>query len=326
MRNFASIVRGLSLAFALPCLISLCDVSAYAQSVIATIPATQPSNVAVNPAIGYAYVGDGSAIAVISEKTNTIVDTIPLGSSGAVYEVAADTRTGRVYACDGSNLYVINGHTNTLIDTLSIPASFIAINERTETLYASDFNQTVYVVNESTGTVTTTIAVYEALQLAVNPATNRIYIAAANPNQGEVTVIDGSTNQVITNIDISGSNFTALVAVDPLHNLVYATDENNTGDPNGVVAVISGATNTVTDNIVVPGEPTQIAVNPVSRLLYVANGTLNEVQIINGATNQLTPTTIPVGQEPTYATLDRSHSLLYVTNSFSETVSVIRTQ
>lgn len=326
MRNFALRPRGFSLAFALPCLLGLCAVSAGAQSVIATIPATQPSNVAVNPAAGYAYVGDGGAIAVINESTNTIIDTIDLGISGGVYQVVADYKTGRVYACDGSEIFVIDGHSNSIIDTLSVPAAFLAINDKTNTLYASDFNQTVYVINGANDTVTTTIAVYEALQLAVNPVTNRIYIAAANPNSGEVTVIDGNTNQVVTNIEISGSDFTAFVDIDPVHNLVYATDVNTTGSPNGVVAVINGATDSVTSTIVVPGEPTQIAVNPFTRLLYVANETLNEVQVINGATNQLTSTTIPVGQEPSYATLDVYHGLLYVTNLFSESVSVINTR
>jgi len=324
MRNLASRVRGFSLAIALPCLFGLCAVSAGAQSVVATIPVTQPSNVAVDPALGYAYVGNSSGVAVISERTKTVVDDINLGVD--VWQVVADYKTGRVYACDDNNIFVIDANTNSVIDTLDVPAAFIAINDRTNTLYASDFNQTVYVINAANDTVTTTITVYEALQLAVNPATNRVYIAAANPNSGEVTVIDGNTNQVVANIDISGSEFTALVAVDSKHNLIYATDENNTGGPNGVVAVIDGATDSVTDTIVVPGAPTQIAVDPFTRLLYVANQTLNEVQIINGATNQLTSTTIPVGQEPTYATLDPYHNLLYVTNTFSESVSVINTR
>jgi len=324
MSNLASRVRGFSLAIALPCLFGLCAVSASAQSVVATIPVTQPSNVAVDPALGYAYVGNSSGVAVISERTKTVVDDINLGVD--VWQVVADYKTGRVYACDDNNIFVIDANTNSVIDTLDVPAAFIAINDRTNTLYASDFNQTVYVINAASDTLTTTITVYEALQLAVNPATNRVYIAANNPIQGEVTVIDGNTNQVVTNIDISGSDFTNFVSVDPVHNLIYATDVNSTGSPNGVVAVISGATDTVTATITVPGEPQQIAVDPATRLLYVANETLNEVQVINAATNQLTTTTIPVGQEPYNTTLDLYHSLLYVTNLYSESVSVINTR
>jgi len=326
MRIFPAPARKLFLAIAFPCLFGLCADSACAQSVIATIPVTQPAQSAVNPALGYAYVGDGSSIAIISESTNSIVSTIDVGASEGIWAIVADYKTGRVYACGGSQIWVIDGHTNTLIDTLSVPAAWLAINVRTDTIYASDFNQTVYVINGATNTVTTTITVYEALQLAVNPVTNRIYIAANNPNQGEVTVIDGSTNQVVTNIDISGSDFTNFVSVDPLRNLVYATDVNSTGSPNGVVAVINGATNTVTTTITVPGEPQQIAVDPVTRLLYLPNMTLNEVQVIDGRTNQLTSTTIPVGQSPYWATLDPYHKLLYVTNLFSESVSVINTR
>lgn len=326
MRNFASLARGFSLAIALPCLLGLCAEFASAQSVIATIPVTQPSQSAVNPVLGYAYVGDGGSIAVISESTNTIVTTIDVGAEEGVWSIVADYRTGRVYACGGSQIWVIDGHTNTLTETLSVPAAWLAINQKTDTIYASDFNQTVYVINGASDAVTTTITVPYALQLAVNPATNRIYIADAMPSEGEVTVIDGNTNQVVTNIEIPGSDFTSFVDIDPLRNLVYATDANPTGSANGVVAVISGATDSVTTTIAVPGEPSQIAVNPVTRLLYVANETLNEVQIINGATNQLTSTTIPVGQEPGWATLDPYHNLLYITNLFSESLSVINTR
>jgi YVTN family beta-propeller protein len=306
------------------CLFFTGSASARAQHVIATVPVDQASQIALNPATGYAFVAAGDGVAVIRESTNTLVRTIP--TSGGVYAVAANFLTGRLYAANGNALYVIDTNTDTVVSNLPIPVSFLAVNVATNTIYAGDFNQTVYVVNGATNTVTTTITVPEALQMAVNPATNRIYIAAANPIFGEVTVVDGVTNQVITNVTIPGSTNTIFTAVDLVRNLIYAGDSNSTGSPNGVVAVINGATNKVTTTIVVPGEPTGLAVDPVARRVYVDNFDLNEVQIINEATNKLTPTTVPVGSEPYYNALDFYRGLLYVTNTFSETISVISTR
>lgn len=317
--------RGKASLFAITfCLISLCAASAQAQRVISTVPVPQASQIALDPATGYAYVAAGDGIAVISETTGALVRTIPI--SGGVYAAAANFLTSRLYAANGNELYVIDTNSGAIVDTLSIPASFLAVNVATNTVYAGDFNQTVYVVNGATNTVTTTITVPQALQMTVNPATNRLYIADSNPIFGEVTVVDGKTNQVITNITIPGSTFTVFTAVDPVRNVIYASDSNSTGSASGVVAVINGATNTVTTTITVPGEPTGLALDPVARRVYVANFALDEVQIINEATNQLTATTIPVGSEPYYASDDFYRGLLFITNNFSETVSVISTR
>lgn len=313
-----------SLFAAALCLAALGLPSAHAQRVIATVPVPQSSQIALNPATGYAFVAAGTGVAVISESTNTLIRTIPI--TGGTYAVAANFLTGRLYAANGNALYVIDTNTDTVVDTLSIPVSFLAVNVATNTVYGGDFNTTVYVINGATNAVTSTITVPQALQMAVNPATNHVYIGAANPIFGEVTVIDGNTNQVAANITIPGSSNTIFTAVDPVRNLIYASDANNTGGPNGVVAVINGATNQVTTTIVVPGEPTDLAIDPAARRVYVNNFALDKVQVINEATNQLTNTSVAVGTEPYYNALDFYRGLLYVSNAFSETVSVIRTR
>src|SRR5207247_1285042 len=74
--------------------------------------------------------------------------------------------------------------------------------------------------------------------VAVNPLTNRIYIA--NNGDSTVSVIDGSANAVIATIPV-GSNPVG-VGVNPLTDRVYVAD-NGVGIGPGTVPVIESTTN-----------------------------------------------------------------------------------
>ena len=72
--------------------------------------------------------------------------------------------------------------------------------------------------------------------VAVNPVTNKIYVA--NAGSANVTVIDGATNSTAT---VSAGTTPISVAVNPLTNKIYIA---NQGSAN--VTVIDGATNLTT--------------------------------------------------------------------------------
>src|ERR1700712_1180829 len=72
--------------------------------------------------------------------------------------------------------------------------------------------------------------------VAVNPVTNKVYVA--NENSGTVTVIDGATNTT-TAVAVEGTPHA--LAVNPVTNKVYVV---NTGS--GTVTVIDEDTNTTT--------------------------------------------------------------------------------
>jgi DNA-binding beta-propeller fold protein YncE len=323
MRNFALRARGFSLALALPCLSGLWAASASAQSVVATIPMPNPpGTMAINPATGYVFVpiaGTGQ-VDVIKESNQQIVHTISIGEDAA--HTAVNIKTARLYVADPyvGALYVFDSNSYALLATVSISdASWVAVNEATNTVYVSDFGNTIYVVSGATNTITTTITTNSAQQIAVNPRTNTIYDAPGNPFEGQLIVIDGNTNQVTTTIDIPNSNSTQYVAVDPLRNLVYAVDlvDDTTAD-SGDLVVINGTTNAVVTSVTIAGEPTTAAVDPVRRMVYVSNTSLGEIQVFNAATNQLTSTTVPTGASPDETSLDIYHGLLYVGNAGDE--------
>src|SRR5258707_4018293 len=132
--------------------------------------------------------------------------------------------------------------------------------------------------------VTTIGAGTNPFAAAVNPVTNKIYVA--NRGSNTVTVIDGATNTPGPMPVPVGATPVA-VAVNPVTNQIYVANQGSNN-----VTVIDGATNattTVTD--VSATKPVAVAVNPVTNQIYVANQGSANVTVIDGATNATTTAT-----------------------------------
>lgn len=115
--------------------------------------------------------------------------------------------------------------------------------------------------------------------VAVNPITNRTYIA--NQTGNTVTVINGADASTTT---INVGTTPLAIAVNTETNRIYVADQNSNN-----ITVINGADNS-TSTISIGSEPLEIGVNPVTNRIYVA-GT-GGVNVINGADNSII-TTIP---------------------------------
>ena len=143
--------------------------------------------------------------------------------------------------------------------------------------------------------------------LAVNPNTNMIYVA--NNMSNTVSIINGTTNGVVENIDV-GDGPTS-VAVNPNTNMIYvANNMSNT------TSVINGKTNSLMRNIDVGDGPISVDVNPNNSMIYVANYGENTVSVINGKTNSLMRN-IDVGDGPTSVAVNPNTNMIYVANSKS---------
>src|SRR2546425_359551 len=113
--------------------------------------------------------------------------------------------------------------------------------------------------------VTVTIAVGSNPNgVAVNPLTNRIYVA--NSDDNTVSVIDGATNAVVDRVHV-GTNPSG-VAVNPATNRISVTLYGFAGG--NTVQVIDGATDAIVDSVIVNAPPWLIDVNPVTNRAYVA--------------------------------------------------------
>ncbi len=158
--------------------------------------------------------------------------------------------------------------------------------------------------------VTTVQTGQSPIALAVNPNTNKIYVA--NQSSSSVTVIDGITNNTTTVATGDGPD---AVAVNPVTNKIYVANATA-----GTVTVIDGSNNQ-TSNVTTGNNPTGVAVNVLTNKVYVANYSSNSVTVIDGATNQTA--TITVGREPYTLAVHASANKIFVADFGSNDVAII---
>jgi YVTN family beta-propeller protein len=197
----------------------------------------------------------------------------------------------------------------------------VAVNPVTNTIYVANYDANVgsdatvtVLAGDTDGVTTTGTATVSAgtgpKSAAVNPATNKIYVA--NSSSNNVTVIDGATNATTT---VSVGAYPSAVAVNPVTNRIYVANQFSDN-----VTVIDGATNATT-TVSAGSGPGAVAVNPVTNKIYVANIHSNNVTVIDGATNATA--TVSAGTWPTAVDVDPMMNLIYVANQSSNDVTVI---
>jgi YVTN family beta-propeller protein len=173
-------------------------------------------------------------------------------------------------------------------------------------------------VSASAQTVTATLpAGLDPTAMAVNPVTNKIYVAnfgtTAGSADGSVTVIDGATNSTAT-LAADSANPSA-IAVNPLTNNIYVANSGN-----NTVSVISGATGQ-TSAVSVGGYPNALAVNSVTNKIYVANRGSGSLTVIDGATNATI--TVAVGTSPALVAVNPFTNKVYIANTGSNNLTIL---
>jgi YVTN family beta-propeller protein len=165
-------------------------------------------------------------------------------------------------------------------------------------------------IDGETNDTTTVAASSGPYAMAVNPVTNKIYVASFWGNS--VTVIDGATNDTIT---VPAGVTPYAVGVNPASNKIYVVNRNSDN-----VTIINGATNdTVT--VSVGASPEAVAVDPITNKIYVTNRDTNTVPVIDGATNE--PATVPVNANPRAVAVNPVTNKIYVASDSSDRVTVI---
>jgi len=146
--------------------------------------------------------------------------------------------------------------------------------------------------------------------IAVNSATNIIYVV--NQNSNSLTVIDGATDHAAT---VGTGAGPVAVAINPLSNKIYVANQDGNS-----VTEIDGATNH-SSSIAVGNYPIALAANPVTNKIYVANYGSNNVTVIDGATNRTT--TVNAGARPLAVAVNSATNKIYVANNGGGDVTVI---
>ncbi len=195
----------------------------------------------------------------------------------------------------------------------------VAANPVTNKTYVS--GTPLAAIDGATDTVTR-IGSGTAIQIAVNSATNKIYLLYSGLDF--LFVLDGVT-QTTTAVPIL-HNPVAL-ALNSVTNLIYVASSCGTTCVAGGVTVVDGATNAVKSVLAVGADPFAVAVNSVSNTIYVANlcaqlvnsscnGARGTVSVVNGANDNTVSVNVGVG--PTNIALDSTTNKIYVPSGDSE--------
>ena len=146
--------------------------------------------------------------------------------------------------------------------------------------------------------------------IAVNPLTNKIYVA--NQGSANVTVIDGTNNSTAT---ITAGTNPFWTAVNKLTNKIYV---GNVGSAS--VTVIDGTNNSMA-NVAVGAAPNGVALNQSTNKIYTANFNSGDVTVIDGTNNSAT--NIAAGTNPKAVAVNPLTNKIYIANNGSFNATVI---
>jgi YVTN family beta-propeller protein len=180
--------------------------------------------------------------------------------------------------------------------------------------------------NKNTNTIVKSGIILDSspVDVAVNPTTNKIYLAI--PDTDKVYVVDGFTNSIISNITINGVPNS--IVVNPKTNTIYVASYET-----DKIYVIDGFNNTVVKSISSGPFVADMAIDSnefsgLGSLIFIANrGNENvnsSVHIIDGITNKIIGN-ISIGRySDSYGVgIDQTLNKAYITNIYSSDVSVI---
>ena len=268
-----------------------------------------PYAIAVNPITNKIYVTNSNSnnVTVIDGASNETT-TVAVGEDPVA--VAVNPVTNKIYVVNQGNSNfnqggsVKNGTFKrdngsvTVVDGASNKTTTVAVEGNPFAVAVNPVTNKIYVINgddivndidgdylegvghvtviDGTSNKTKTIAAGRApFAVAVNPVTNKIYVA--NFLSNNVTVIDGASNKTTT---VKAGSEPKAVAVNPVTNKIYVV--NNYGDN---MTVIDGASNKTT-TVKVGHRPFAVAANPVTNKIYSRNA--SNLTVIDGASNKTT--------------------------------------
>jgi YVTN family beta-propeller protein len=230
---------------------------------------------------------------------NISVEESPVG-------IAVNPTASWIYVTnlDSRSISVIDGISNSVAETIrfgegGIPYG-LAVNPLTNRIYVTDIgSNSVHVIDGQTNKLISTVSVgMKPVNIAVNIRGNTVYVS--NYDSNDISVIDGSTNQLIKNIPVDGDK-PAGIAFNPISNKVYVS---NIGSETVSVLDVSDINNSrILKNI---------TVNPSTTSIYDEKNSLLEI-----------PANLDFPLITSFVTFDPTDNLAYLTNTASNTISVI---
>ena len=233
---------------------------------------------AYDPTDGYLFASltDGN-VSVINATTNTLLTLISLGHDVEALDIAYNSYTRNIYVTavgyDGQGdlgyLFVIQPSTMSVVKTVTFQSEFNPVYLTADALngaiYVSNFNGgNVSVVNGTTGAIMKTIHLDNVNYtggITYDAQDNLIYVAY----QGNVSILDPSTNSVVRTLSLGKDSNPIFPAVDTYSNILYVVRER------GNVSLLNLSTGLPIKTVDLGrGEYLSGIVDPLNNMLYVA--------------------------------------------------------
>ncbi len=246
-------------------------------TILATIPVgTTPYDAVYNPTTGKVYVVNASTVSVINPATNTVTATIT-GVGGTFIDV--NPNTNKLYVYSGGNIVVIDCGSNTILSTVgAFCRGPIAMNPNTNTLCGGCGNDTILLNTNNY----TTNDIGWGLGCGYNTANNTLY--TQNWWGYQTNIINGTTLAGIGSYGGFDNRTGGRIVVNTTTGLVYSAG--------GCLWAYNGTTN-VNTNVC---NEVMWVVNSSTNKAYVTRSD-NTVAVIDSASNTIT-TNVGVGSNP----------------------------
>jgi len=269
---------------------------------------------------GYAYIANygSNTISVVNTANNTVVATIPVGTSPWGVSVSRDGT--RVYVSNqgSNNVSVINTAGNAVVATIPVgtmPEGIVVSHDGTRVYVTTLTGSGITVINATNNTVINgTIGTGSNPQgITLSPDGSKLYVVNAGDNT--VSVVNTNTNTIAASIPVGSAPSNAVVTPDS--RFVYVTNRGAS-----TISVINTTTNAVVATIPVGNNPTGIAVSPDGTKVYSSDSNSSSVSVINTATNTVA-STITANYTPDGISVSADGSTLYVVSFGADQLLII---
>jgi len=170
-------------------------------------------------------------------------------------------------ACDATRAHAQTEAPSTAL----ISSRAVALNPETGKVYAVETRRSlVWIFDPQTESMSSVRVGAGPVAIAVNTATNRIYVA--NSDGGSVSVIDGKNKSVLATVSVGPRPY--VVAVNPATNRIYVSNTFS-----NLITVIDGATNSTTT--VKAGSADAIAVDSKLDKVYLLGYEGTNLTVLN---------------------------------------------
>lgn len=271
-------------------------------------------------------------VSVVDLASGNILATVPIGAgvNGLNQGIAVDATRQRVYVTnmDDNTVTIINTATNTVAATVQVGVQpqGVAVDPEAGLVYVANTGVnregTVTILDAASGAIRGTVAVgAPAIHVAVDRRTRVAYVTL-DASPWAVVAVDGATRTSRGRVDLGLLFAASSIAVDP-GSRVYVSFSTSKAvavlDSSGGPSALRESTRWLSVGLT----PRAVAVDPVTRAVYVAESSSNQVLIWSSAGTQIKA--LDVLQRPTAVFLDGTTSRAYVANTSSNSLSVINT-